>query len=368
MNLLQNLNLTLNELEDLRNNQGLSWDEIAIKIGKSRNTIKRVIIKLFGDLGWSKLSKRESIQGLSIVTDNPETTTEPNTKPKDKVQETKTQETEVQEPYFKYFMTSLDDNAVIVTVYLDGEKYSKTIESPAILMKVQEAIHNKNYEELKGLLSIQAKLEEAGITYEEVSSKYNINGIELDEDCRDLVMKCHEETVNGTHDSLTGLVAMVHNLNKAEKLDVLEQLYGFLKHNDIEILNDGSFICYKYLGKSKGKFVDAYTQTIEQDVGDYVYTYEDMVDDDPTRTCSYGLHVAAWNYLSSSHTIAKVRVLAEDVVSVPNDYNGSKLRCKGYTILEIKEGFPLLDSFTKTTELDLHPTNNVFVKATQLPK
>lgn len=360
MSLLQNLNLTLNELEDLRNNQELSWDEIAIKIGKSRNTIKRVIIKLFGDLGWDKLSKRESIKDLAVVTDK----SEPKTEQKIEL-ESKTQEAEVQEPYFKYFMTSLDDNAVIVTVYLDGEKYSKTIESPAILMKVQDAIHTKNYKELKNLLSIEDKLKESGITYKEVSSKYNINGIELDEGCRDLVMKCHEETVNGTHDSLTGLVAMVHNLNKAEKLDVLEQLYSFLKHNDIEILNDGSFICYKYLSKCDGKFVDAYTQTIKQDVGDYVYTYEDMVDDDPTRYCSYGLHVAAWNYLSSSYTIAKVRVLAEDVISVPYDYNGSKLRCKGYTILEIKEDFPSLESFTKTTELDLHPKNNVFVQTTR---
>lgn len=57
-------------------------------------------------------------------------------------------------------------------------------------------------------------------------------------------------------------------------------------------------------------------------------------------------------------------MLPEDVVSVPTDYNGSKLRCKGYTILEIKDNNPTLGDFTGISKLDLIPKNNVYVDAT----
>lgn len=362
MTLLTSINITLNELEDLRINQELSWDEIGIKIGKSRNTIKRAVITMFGEDAWKKLVKFESIKDL-VPEDTQQKQTVTQSNPTKPVEEPKQEETK--EPYFKYFMSSVDDNSVIVTVYLDGEKYSKTIGSSAMLLKVNQAIQDKDFEALKTYLSIEETFKQAGISFDQIANQYSIAKINLTEGARELIMKCYEETINGEHDSIKGLVSMIHSLNKVKKIEVLEQLYGFLKHNDVTILDDGSFICYKYITKlSDGTYVDSYSKSVTQQVGDYIYTHENKVNNNPNITCSYGLHCAAWQYVNGQSTIAKVRVLPEDVVSVPVDYNGSKLRCKGYTVLEIKDNKPTLGDFSGISQLDLIPKNNVYVDAT----
>lgn len=64
------------------------------------------------------------------------------------------------------------------------------------------------------------------------------------------------------------------------------------------------------------------------------------VDADPTKSCSTGLHVGSLDYakdFGSSYKdskIIKVLVPLEHVVAVPHDYDGKKLRCSQYTILE----------------------------------
>lgn len=108
--------------------------------------------------------------------------------------------------------------------------------------------------------------------------------------------------------------------------------------------------------------MDVYTEQIVQKAGDYVYTHEEQVNPDPTQTCSYGLHVGAWNYVSNKKCIAKVIVNPEDVVSVPNDYNGMKLRTKGYTIVEILE-YPKLEDFVDAE--GFMPENFIYVEATK---
>lgn len=332
MTLLTSINITLNELEDLRINQELSWDEIGVKIGKSRNTIKRAVITMFSEDAWKKLGKFESIKDLEPnEKQEKQTTSKPKAAKTTKSKQPKTskvskstkpveepKQEETKEPYFKYFMSSLDDESVVVTVYLDGEKYSKTIGSSAMLLKINQAIQDKDFEGLKTYLSIEETFKQAGISFDQIANQYSIAKINLTEGARELIMKCYEETINGKHDSIKGLVSMVHSLNKVNKIHVLEQLYGFLKHNDVTILDDGSFICYKYITKlDDGTYVDTYSKSVKQQVGDYIYTHENKVNNDPNITCSYGLHVAAWQYVNMNYTIAKVRVLPEDVVSVP---------------------------------------------------
>lgn len=306
MTLLTSINITLNELEDLRINQELSWDEIGVKIGKSRNTIKRAVITMFDEDAWKKLGKFESIKDLvPKEKQEKQTVTKPKatktakskqpkastvSKPTKPVEEPKQEETK--EPYFKYFMSSLDDESVVVTVYLDGEKYNKTIGSSAMLLKVNQAIQDKDFEALKSYLSIEETFKQAGISFDQIANQYSIAKINLTEGARELIMKCYEETINGEHDSIKGLVSMVHSLNKAKKVEVLEQLYGFLKHNDVTILDDGSFICYKYITKlPDGTYVDSYSKSVTQQVGDYIYTHENKVNNNPNITCSYGLIV-----------------------------------------------------------------------------
>jgi hypothetical protein len=74
-----------------------------------------------------------------------------------------------------------------------------------------------------------------------------------------------------------------------------------------------------------------------------------MVDEDPNNTCSYGLHVANWdyaynNYGGKSDIMLEVEVDPADVVAIPVDYNQSKMRVCKYKVINVvsqESSFPL---------------------------
>ena len=62
----------------------------------------------------------------------------------------------------------------------------------------------------------------------------------------------------------------------------------------------------------------------------------DSVDADSSVTCSHGLHVAAFEYAHRhGRTLVAVKVNPVDVVSIPFDYNGQKMRVCRYKVLEV---------------------------------
>jgi hypothetical protein len=64
-----------------------------------------------------------------------------------------------------------------------------------------------------------------------------------------------------------------------------------------------------------------------------------QVDDDPNNTCSYGLHVGAWDYVKgfNNGVILEVEVNPEDVVTIPYDYDSQKMRVCKYKVLTATE-------------------------------
>lgn len=125
------------------------------------------------------------------------------------------------------------------------------------------------------------------------------------------------------------------NLMKVQDKRVVEELYDFLRHNDIVLNDDGSFTGWKAV---TSEFKDKHTRQIDNSVGSVVEMPRHLVDDNKDRTCSVGLHVGSKEYVGSfgncSDRFVAVKVWPEDVVSVPTDYNGQKLRCCRYTVLE----------------------------------
>ena len=133
--------------------------------------------------------------------------------------------------------------------------------------------------------------------------------------------------------------------------DVVIQMYEFLKHNDIVILPDGSIQGWKYLYKQDDIYLDDFSKTIVNAEGSYVSMPREQVDSDPNRLCSKGLHTGAWDYVKDHISIAKVIVNPEDVVSVPVDYAGMKLRCCKYYIHEILDNPTSPKDFVKPITL-----------------
>lgn len=138
----------------------------------------------------------------------------------------------------------------------------------------------------------------------------------------------------------TRLVAFFEKLMENPSKDSVEQLWGFVSHLDVEIDEEGYIIGWKKVTSRNGKLFDSRTCKVPNDLGNIVEMPRWMVDNNRNVTCSQGLHVGAWDYVTSfsGDTILKVRVHPRDVVSVPTDYQDMKMRASRYEVAAIVNG------------------------------
>jgi hypothetical protein len=146
------------------------------------------------------------------------------------------------------------------------------------------------------------------------------------------------------------LVKFLDALMDNSSFKAIEGLYRFMKHNCIEINEDGSIQAWKgvmdNMYSSHGGSIKS-SPTIQVNENGQVYNGgfgleirvdRSEVDDDPDSTCSHGLHVGNKDYASSwASTLISVSVKPQDVVAVPKDYSGAKMRTCGYTPIRKEE-------------------------------
>lgn len=131
------------------------------------------------------------------------------------------------------------------------------------------------------------------------------------------------------------LIKFFENLMKNPSRSSVEQLWGFVCHNDVEIDEDGYLIGWKKVRSNGNNLFDSRTGKVPNNVGCVVEMPRWMVDDRRSVTCSQGLHVGAWDYVRSfsGNVITKVRMSPADVVSVPDDYDDMKVRTSKYEVV-----------------------------------
>lgn len=115
----------------------------------------------------------------------------------------------------------------------------------------------------------------------------------------------------------------------------IQDLFKFLESADLPLAEDGTIIAYKILDSAGDHYLDCYSHSIPQKVGDYVHIDPELVDKDNSHECSTGLHIARRAYLGgfNGDTCCLVRVKPEDIIAVP-DYDCNKIRVCGYYILK----------------------------------
>jgi hypothetical protein len=136
------------------------------------------------------------------------------------------------------------------------------------------------------------------------------------------------------------LVNFARKLQNNPSYRSVNELSKFLEANDHPITEDGNFIAYK---RVKGDFKDIHSGTFDNSVGTVVSVPRNQVDEDSNTTCSYGLHVANWDYAhtkfassnSSTDVMLEVEVDPAHVVAVPSDYANSKMRVCEYKVLGV---------------------------------
>lgn len=144
------------------------------------------------------------------------------------------------------------------------------------------------------------------------------------------------------------LKLFVENLAQNPSFRVFQQLYGFLEYGKMALTPDGCFLAYK---KVRGDYRDIHSGKFDNSVGQVLAVPRLTVDDNPQNTCSSGLHVCSYDYLNcfggsvdSGYHVVACKVNPRDVVSVPVDYNNTKMRVCGYEVVSEVDDYVKADN------------------------
>lgn len=112
------------------------------------------------------------------------------------------------------------------------------------------------------------------------------------------------------------------------------ELFDFLDRRGLPITEDGCFLALKAV---RSDFKDKWSGTFDNSPGKVVEIERNQVDDDRRNECSFGLHCGAFEYVQlyggGDDRLVVVKVDPADAVSVPLDYDATKLRTCRYEVL-----------------------------------
>ena len=135
------------------------------------------------------------------------------------------------------------------------------------------------------------------------------------------------------------MVNFLDRLYQNPSYRAVNELYTFLEHRFLPITPEGFFLAYKAV---RPDFMDKYSGTIDNSVGQTPTMMRHRVDDNCDVGCSQGLHVGAIDYVKSygSHgdKVMICKVDPADVVSVPLDSSHQKVRCCKYEVVGEYDG------------------------------
>lgn len=163
------------------------------------------------------------------------------------------------------------------------------------------------------------------------------------------------------------LLKFLENLMANPSARSVRELYKFLEHKFMPITVDGCFLAYKAVqndyrsitsgsthvrvSTDGGETWETVTGRVPNNVGNILEVDRNDVDDDASRTCSYGLHAGALEYAKdfggANSRVVIVKINPRDAVSVPLDANAQKLRASRYEVIadmETELESPLVDA------------------------
>jgi hypothetical protein len=192
--------------------------------------------------------------------------------------------------------------------------------------KVIEAIKENRLSDIPELVDVAAQFERDGLRLVD-GQVVTADGEAIPAELNSRILEFRREGLPFTH-----LLKFWDNLKANPSYRSREQLFKFLEHNGHPLTEDGCFIAYRGV---TADFRDKHTGKFDNSPGAICVMPREHVDDDPTRTCSAGLHVAAWEYAAGfGETKIEVKVNPKDVVAVPVDYNGQKMRVCKFEVIQ----------------------------------
>lgn len=223
----------------------------------------------------------------------------------------------------KYIVTG---NSVIV--YPPGQNSITILRGTPEYSQAREIIKNGQLERLLSLAPAQAIPQKSNNKFTVVGGQILIDGEAIPPALSKAMLRLLVE-----EQDITRLERFWDNLKLNPSEVSRERLFAFLEANQVAITQDGCFIAYKRVtdAQSTGAHLDLHSGTVKYRLGKPTKMPREQVDANNDHECSTGLHVAAFNYAanifgSGRGVILEVKVHPANVVAVPPDYRGQKMR------------------------------------------
>lgn len=171
-------------------------------------------------------------------------------------------------------------------------------------------------------------------------SRIYVDGDEIEDAFADQIVRFMDEDL----DDWKPLVKFLEKVYTNTEAHTRENLSRWLTATGgFTITEEGNIVGYKGLTAEFGSIhrgpaiVDgkAVNGSVPNQPGSIIEMKRSEVQHDPRVGCSVGLHVGTWDYASSfgRGVVVEVEVNPRDVVSVPTDCNGQKMRVSRYTVV-----------------------------------
>jgi hypothetical protein len=223
-----------------------------------------------------------------------------------------------------------------ITVNYDGQTHIIS-RKDVLADKLITAVRNQQLDQIPDLVSASRRVEIFGKgDFVVKDGQIFVNGVLAPKVLGDKILKFSNEGL--PHEPL---VRFAENLQKNPSFRAVNELFQFLEKNDHPLTDDGNFIAYK---KVRADFKDIHSGTFDNSIGKTPEMPRNQVNEDSNQTCSEGLHVANWDYAhnkfsssknASTDIMLEVEVNPADVVSIPVDYDQSKMRVCKYKVLAV---------------------------------
>lgn len=217
-----------------------------------------------------------------------------------------------------------------VVVNFNGETHN-IASSDGRYAKVLSAIKSADFDSIPSLVDTTLALRQGGVDVRD--GVVYIDDNKIPDTLSDRILQFFHEGL-----PFEPLLKFWRKLKKNPSFNSREQLFKFLEHNGHPITTEGNFIAYRSVRKN---FTDHHTGKMDNSVGNIVQVDRSDVDDNPNNTCSHGLHVACLSYaqdFGGDRVIVDVEIDPADVVAVPTDYNGTKMRVCKFKVVALSNG------------------------------
>lgn len=214
-----------------------------------------------------------------------------------------------------------------ITVIIDGSPFAVSRDDHRY-QELDLAIQNQDWETVRKVTAGTQQAVEVLQTYGKVevfNGHIKLNG----KPCHNYVAQKILEAQAGGY-PVEAMSRFLDRVFQSPSYRVVNDLFKWLEASRMPLLDDGRFLAFKMV---RSNYFDLYSGTMDNSPGLIIEMPRNEVNEDPTQTCSAGLHFCGPGYLKSYSQGERLLLLAvapEDVVAFPNDYHLHKGRACRY--------------------------------------